>query len=90
MRLLYRILFCASIALGHRSYDGYKVYSIQLQTVNQLQSLIDLPYIDTWDTPNMANKPFRVMVDPYSIESFERFLGDHHISSKIIIENAEA
>lgn len=92
MRLLFVLFSCAAVVLAaQKSYDGYKVYSVQLQTDEQLDAFMSLQKynIDIWDSPNKANKPFRVMVEQKMIVTFESFLGDHNINSNIIIENAE-
>lgn len=91
MRLLLVLLSCAAVALAaQKSYEGHKVYSVQLQTAEQLDAFMGLQKynIDTWDSPNKANKPFRVMVEPGMVNTFEQFIGDHHIFADIIIDNA--
>lgn len=92
MRLLLVLLSCAAVALAaQKSYEGYKVYSLQLQNAEQLEAFTGLQKygIDSWDSPNKANKPFRVMVAPSMVSTFETFLVDHNIASSIVIENAE-
>lgn len=92
MRLLFVLLSCAAVALAaQKSYDGYKVYSVQLQNAEQLEAFMGLQKydIDFWDSPNKANKPFRVMVQPETVSTFESFLGDHEINADIIIDNAQ-
>lgn len=95
MRLLFAILSCAAaVALAsstqQKSYDGYKVYSVQLTSEDQLTAFMGLQKynIDVWDSANKNGKPFRVMVQPQMIETFENFLVDHQITSEIIVENA--
>lgn len=91
MRLLLVLLSCAAVALAaQKSYDGYKVYSVTLNSAEQLSALVALEKydIDIWDSPNMMNTPFRVMVQPDMIDTFEAFLGEHDIPSDIIMANA--
>ena len=93
MRSPWVLLSCVAVALAtQKSYEGYKVFTVQLENAEQLEAFMGLQKyeVDFWDTPNKDNKPFRVMVQPAMLDTFERFLGDHFIQSDILIENAEA
>lgn len=70
------------------TYDGFKVYSVQLQNLVQLDALMNLG-IDFWDSPNQVNKPFRVMVEPSALPIFEKIIADHKIAADVIIEDVQ-
>lgn len=70
------------------TYDGFKVYSVQLQNLGQLDALMNLG-IDFWDSPNQVNKPFRVMVEPGALAIFEKIIADHKIVADVIIEDVQ-
>lgn len=91
MRLLLVLLSCAAVALAtQNSYEGYKVFSVQLQNAEQLQAFMGLQKynVDLWDSPNKDNKPFRVMVEPDMVNTVEKFLGEHEIFADVIMDNA--
>lgn len=70
------------------TYEGCKVYSVQLQNLVQLDALMNIG-IDFWDSPNQVNKPFRVMVEPNALPIFEKIIEDHKIVADLIIEDAQ-
>lgn len=94
MRLLLVLLSCACFSLGiaaPKSYDGYRVYSVQLQTDSQLNSIMSLQKktqeIDFWDHPSKAERSSRVMVAPAFFNNFETFVKEQEINAQIIIED---
>lgn len=93
MRLLFVLLSCVvAVALASpKSYDGHKVYSVTLKNAEQLEVFMGLQKynIDMWDSPNKNNKPFRVMVQPNLVNTFESFVAEHEISAELIIDNAQ-
>lgn len=93
MRVLSIVLLScafATTAIANRtSYDGFKVYSVQLNSAEQWNVLMTLQEeLDFWEGP-AKNRPFRVMVNPTTIPSFERILGEFGILSDVIIDNVE-
>lgn len=92
MRLPFVWLSCLVVTLAaKKSYDGYKVYSVQLRNAEQMNAFMSLrDYdIDSWDSPNQINQPFRVMVGPSTINVFETVLGRHDIFADIIIDDVQ-
>lgn len=90
MRLLFVLSCCAAVAFAAQTHEGAKVFSVQLRTQDQLTAFMGLQKynIDSWDSPNANNKPFRVLVESDMVATFENFLGDHDISADIVIDDA--
>lgn len=92
MRVILVLVLCAAVCLAsQKTYNGYKVYSLQLSNSNDLAALMDLENyaIDFWERPNHNNNPFRVMIPPQMVPQFEVFLRDHGVSYIIVIENVQ-
>lgn len=90
MKFWYVILCWATVSLAdRRSYDGDKVYSVQLNHTNQLAALMRLTKfnVDIWEKPKVNGQPFRVRVPSGVVNTFEGFVGENGVASDVVIED---
>lgn len=76
-------------ACSLRSYDEFKVYSVQYQSMKDVEAMHyweHNPYVDFWSSAGV-NKTNNVMVDPSMQTKFEEFLSIENFNYEILIEN---
>lgn len=72
-----------------KSYDKFKVYSVQYQSKEDVETMkywAHNPYVDFWSSPGV-NKTNNVLVDPSMQMNFEKFLSFENFNYEILIEN---
>ncbi|KAK4877363.1 hypothetical protein RN001_009869 [Aquatica leii] len=74
------------------SYDGYKVYRLNLTNQKQLSvltKLVDNSLIDFWSTLRLSSKPVDVMIHPKVDPMFTWILNSQGIHHEVLIKNVE-
>lgn len=74
-----------------KSYEGFKVYSVISEKLNDVESLKwweHNPSIDFWSLPGI-NKTSNILVHPDHQKEFEEFLSNENFNHKILIENVQ-
>lgn len=87
--LVVSLLGINSVMCSLKSYDEFKVYSVQYQSMKDVETMNyweHNPYVDFWSSPGI-NKTNNVLVDPSMQRKFEEFLSFENFNYDILIEN---
>ncbi|XP_018567127.1 carboxypeptidase B [Anoplophora glabripennis] len=89
---LVTLLGLATAAQERFSYDGYKVYSVTINSIQEAELLDVFSYdqrFDFWSKHRIVGKPIDVMISPSGQDEFESTLNYHNIKFEVMINNFE-
>ncbi|KAJ8950620.1 hypothetical protein NQ318_010819 [Aromia moschata] len=90
--LYYLATFLLATCSGRFSYDGYKVYQVVLESVEEAEVLSEFENdeaVDFWSDVRSLDVPVDVMVSPSGQSRFESVLESENIEYSVLIEDVE-
>lgn len=88
------LVFGLVMASEKASFDKYRVYSIDVETDEQLQGLLQLQKspligIDFWKSPSGIGRRSDIMVPPHQIAAFNELTEKLKLSKRVMVENVQ-